>query len=70
MFNLKNLLSFLVVMLGFHATLLAAEPGENLWTTGKIYVVLGVLITIFTGIIIFLLVLERKIRKLERKLTE
>lgn len=49
----------------FTLPLLASET-ENLWTTGKIHVVLGVLLTILTGIILFLVVLERKISKLEK----
>lgn len=45
---------------------LFAAGTENLWTTGKIHVVLGVLLTILAGIIVFLIVLERKISKLEK----
>jgi len=35
--------------------------------TGKIYVVFGVLTIIFIGIIIFLIILERKIKVLEKR---
>ncbi|WP_343675052.1 CcmD family protein [Chitinophaga sp.] len=36
-------------------------------SNGKIYVVVGVLLIIFIGIVIFLVRLDRKISKLERK---
>lgn len=36
-------------------------------SNGKIYVIVGVLLIIFTGIIIFLARLDRKISKLERR---
>lgn len=35
--------------------------------TGKIYVVFGVLAIIFIGIIIFLIILEKKIRVIEKR---
>jgi CcmD family protein len=34
---------------------------------GKIYVIVGVLLIIFTGIVIFLVRLDRKLSRLERK---
>lgn len=61
---------FLIVNLGHH--LVIASPAENpemadtLMRSGKIYVVLGVLLIIFTGIIIFLITLEKRIKKLEK----
>ena len=47
-------------------TPLFAHEGENLWTTGKINVVLGVVLIILIGIILFLFVLERRINALEK----
>ncbi len=41
---------------------------ESLYATGKIYVVVAVLLLIFFGIIGFLLHLERKISKLEKEI--
>ena len=43
-----------------------AADTQNLWTTGKIHAVLGVLMTILVLIFIFLLILERKISRLEK----
>jgi multisubunit Na+/H+ antiporter MnhB subunit len=36
-------------------------------SNGKIYVIVGVLLIIFAGIVIFLIALDRKIGKLERR---
>lgn len=47
-----------------------AVSNENLWTTGKIFVVISVLTIIFVGIIFFLLHLERKITDLENRFKE
>lgn len=47
-----------------------AVSNENLWTTGKIFVVLGVLTIIFVGIIFFLLHLERKLTDFENRFKE
>ena len=43
---------------------------ETLWTSGKIFVVLIVAGIIFSGIGIFLVALERKITRLEKKITD
>ena len=46
----------------------AIEMADIMYSSGKIYVVVGVLVTIFTGIVLFLIHLERKISKIENKL--
>jgi len=43
------------------------EMADALYRNGKIYVVVLVLATIFAGIIIYLIRLDRKISKLEKK---
>lgn len=43
------------------------QAGNFLRESGKLYVVITVLVTIFAGIIIFLIFQERKISKLEKK---
>jgi hypothetical protein len=42
------------------------EMADTFRSNGKIYVVLLVICTIFAGIILFLVFLERKIKKLEK----
>lgn len=43
------------------------EMATGLYQSGKIYVVVGVLGIIFTGIVVYLILLDRKISKLENK---
>ncbi|MCC6385048.1 MAG: CcmD family protein [Bacteroidia bacterium] len=42
------------------------EMADNMRQEGKIYVVVAVLSVIFVGILIFLILLERKISRLEK----
>ena len=39
-------------------------------SNGKIYVVIGVLISIFIGFVIFMIFMERRLKKLEKELNE
>jgi hypothetical protein len=48
----------------------ATGAGKTLWTTGKINVVILVAAIIFSGIALFLILLERKISRLEKKITD
>jgi len=43
------------------------EMADSLRQDGKIYVVVGVLLIIFVGIIFYLIMLDRRLRKLENK---
>lgn len=64
----KNLL-LLLTLLG-SAPVFASAETQNMWTTGKIHVVLAVLLTILGLIFIFLFVLERKISRLEKSISK
>ncbi|MEO6904631.1 MAG: CcmD family protein [Bacteroidia bacterium] len=44
------------------------EMADGLYQSGKIFVVVVVLLIIFTGIIIYLILLDRKISKLEKEI--
>lgn len=47
----------------------AADEGGNLFReSGKIYVVISVILIIFLGIIVYLVSLDRKVSKLEKDL--
>jgi uncharacterized transporter YbjL len=67
---IKKVLSFLFVAIAFIAN--AQESGPQMADTfredGKIYVVISVLAIIFLSIVLFLIYLERKIKKLEDKI--
>lgn len=44
------------------------EMAEGLFQSGKIYVVVSVLSIIFIGIVVYLIMLDRKIGKLEKEI--
>ena len=44
------------------------EMADEMRSSGKIYVVVAVILTIFAGIIVYLIRLERKITKLEKNI--
>jgi CcmD family protein len=43
------------------------EMADTMRSNGKIYVVVAVILTLFTGLIIYLISLDRKITKLEKE---
>ena len=45
----------------------SAEMADAMRSNGKIYVVVAVIVTIFAGLIIYLVRLDRKINKLEKE---
>lgn len=49
------------------SVLFAQSMADEMRSNGKIYVVVAVLVTIFIGIIIYLIRLDRKISKLEKE---
>lgn len=59
-----SLICFNVVLSFAQAT--TSNP-DFMRSIGKIYVVVGVLAMVFVGIIVFLILLERKIARLERE---
>jgi CcmD family protein len=65
--NAKGLITTLLILL-VSATLCHAETemADVMRSNGKIYVVVAVLATIFAGIFIYLILLDRKISKLEK----
>jgi hypothetical protein len=46
------------------------EMADELRSSGKIYVVVGVLLTILVGLILFLITIDRKVSDLEKKLNK
>lgn len=46
----------------------SVEMADGLYQSGKIYVVITVLALIFIGIVIYLIMLDRKIGKLEKEI--
>ena len=65
------LLTLLLISVGVFAqnnTAGEIEMADALYADGRIYVVVAVVATIFTGIIVFLINLDRKIAKIEKQL--
>jgi len=62
----KYLLTLLLVLPFVSHAQQKVEMADTLRANGKIYVVVLVICTIFAGIILFLVFLERKIKRLEK----
>jgi hypothetical protein len=46
------------------------EMADGMRADGKIYVVVGVLVTILLGIVLFLIMIDRKVSDLEKKINK
>lgn len=66
---MKKWLICLVTLL-FSQRAFAQEMADNMRAEGKIYVVVAVIAVIFIGLLIYLLLLDRKISKLEKRKEE
>ena len=66
---MKNKFLFLLIPFMSLSQPVFAE-GDFLRSMGKIYVVVGVLLMIFIGIVIYLISLDRKLTKLETQINE
>lgn len=67
---MKRLFTFILVVL-FPAFLTAqdqAEMADTMRGNGKIYVVVAILVTILLGLVTYLVMLDRKISKVEKHL--
>jgi CcmD family protein len=69
-----NKLASTIVFLGsfFISQLATAQPemADTMRSEGKIYVVVAILLIIFGGLIGYLVMLDRKVARIEKKLTE
>ena len=61
----RLLLSFFLIICNY--VLFAQGMADEMRSNGKIYVVVAVLVTIFIGIIIYLIHLDRKLTRLEKE---
>lgn len=66
MIGIKKLILFVLFQFVFF-TISAQEQESILRSSGKIYVVVSVLVTIFLGILIYLIAIDKKITKLEEQ---
>ena len=61
----RSLLFFLLLLSS--RVLFAQDMAREMRSNGKIYVVVAVLVTIFIGVILYLIRLDRKLTKLEKE---
>lgn len=66
----KFLYLFLLMAISTIANAQDAEMADVMRSNGKIYVVVGIILIVLIGLITYLFMLDRKITKLENKLTD
>lgn len=69
-----NKLTFIIAFFGSlflsNLAMAQAEMADTMRSEGKIYVVVAILLIIFVGLIGYLVMLDRKVSRIEKKLTE
>lgn len=66
---MKKILATLCLLLSaFLCFSQEVEMADELRSSGKIYVVVGVLTTILVGLIIFLIMIDRKVNSIEKRI--
>ena len=68
--NKNLLLLFLLTTLTLSPLYAQVEMADNMRAEGKIYVVVGIILIILAGFILYLFLIDRKVRKLEKMLNE
>ena len=66
----KFLYLFLLMVIPVFAKAQDAEMADTMRSNGKIYVVVGIILIVLAGLITYLVLLDRKITKLENKLSD
>ncbi len=67
----KGILSLMLMMFSFIAQAqTTVEMADTMRSEGKIYVVVGIIMLVLAGLIVYLIMLDRKVKKLESMLTE
>jgi len=68
--KLTNWIVFLGSFLLSHVATAQPEMADNMRSEGKIYVVVAILLIIFAGLIVYLVMLDRKLTRIEKKLPQ
>jgi CcmD family protein len=66
--NLSKLFVLPALLFSHAAIAQGAEMADVMRSNGKIYVVVAIIMAIFTGLIVYLVAMDRKITRLEKKL--
>ena len=61
--NLKKVILFVLLLISNLAFGQQIEMADKMRESGKIYVVVAVLVTVFVGIVVYLLAQEKRIKK-------
>lgn len=67
---MKKYITLLLLLIGFGAQAQDAEMADVMRSNGKIYVVVGIVLIVLAGLIVYLFSLDRKITRLENKLRD
>ena len=72
---MKILKSLIVLSLILISSIVSAQPSEiemadAMLENGKIYVVIAVLCTVFMGLVVYTIMIDRKLSKLEKEVNE
>ena len=67
---IKISLALMFGLAGFAVQAQKAEMADTLRSEGKIYAVVGIILVILTGLIVYLVLLDRKVGKLEKRISE
>ena len=68
--NLKKVILFVLLLISNLVFGQQIEMADKMRESGKFYVVVAVLVTVFIGIIIYLIAQERRLKKIEKELGE
>lgn len=67
----KGILSLMLILVSFIAQAQSTvEMADTMRAEGKIYVVVGIIMIVLVGLIAYLIMLDRKVKKLEYLLTQ
>ena len=67
---MKFVLSIVLLFLSFFTQAQTIEMADQMRASGKIYVVVAVLLCILIGLILFLINIDRKLKKIEQELKQ
>lgn len=67
---IRLIFQFILFSLPISAIAQPVEMADTMRSEGKIYVVVAILLVIFVGLIAYLILLDRKITQIEKKLPE
>jgi CcmD family protein len=68
--KLSSLLVSIIFLFATSASAQSAEMADTMRSEGKIYVVVAILLVIFAGLIGYLVLLDRKVTRIEKKIAE